>query len=205
MFDTIRADIRHKLRWFYEDAGTAKKLTVLLQPGTIAVVVYRYGSWVYGLRNRVLRTLLAVPYWIASLTVFFATHVLIWPGATIGKGFVLHNFGTSILIGDGVIMGENCIVYQGVNIAHLRHYRGRGRRKGRTSPRIGNNVLLAAGCKVLGDITIGDNAVVGANSLVITSVPANCTVLGVPAKPITRNNRWIAEKLAAAAARETAR
>ena len=108
---------------------------------------------------------------------------------------MIHDFGTNILIGD-VTIGENCIVYQGVNVAHLRHFRGTGRAKGRSAPRIGKNVYLASGCKVLGNVVIGDNVVVGANSVVVTSVPDNYTVFGVPARIIVRNNRWVGEKLA---------
>lgn len=195
MFENVRADIGHKLRWFYPDAGLLKKLFVLLQPGTIAVVNYRYGRWAYGIRYLLLRAPLTVPYWVVSLLVFFTTQIFIWHKARIGKGLVIHNFGCGILLGDATI-GENCIVYQGVNVAQLRHYRGGGRVKARPAPRIGNNVYLAAGSKVLGDVVVGDNVVVGANSVVIASVPDNCTVLGVPAKIVMRNNRWIQEKLA---------
>jgi serine O-acetyltransferase len=198
MFENIRADIAHKRRWYYKDDGWLKQtLGVLIQPGTIAVIVYRYGHWAYRIRYPALRFLCMLPYWVINFGVVSFTQILIWPSAEIGKGFVVHMF-SGILIADAII-GENCIVYQGVNVGHLRHFRGIGRRKGRRPPRVGNNVYLGAGCKILGDVVIGDNVVVGANSLVITSVPDNCTVLGVPARIVSRNNRWIREKATLAA------
>jgi len=83
------------------------------------------------------------------------------------------------------------IVFQNVTVGHLRGQGGR-------PPRIGNNVFLGAGAKVMGDITIGNNVVVGSNSLVMTDVPDNCTVIGVPARIVSKDTSWIEEKLAGA-------
>jgi serine O-acetyltransferase len=192
MFENIRVDIAHKIRWFYEDAGWLKTLVVLLQPGTIAVVAYRYGHWAYGIHNRLLRMLFIVPYWMLCLTVYFVLNLDLaqsgdWQGIGDPQLWVRH-------FDRGCDNRGNCIVYQGVNVAHLRHFRGQGKQKGRRPPRIGNNVYLGSGCKVLGDVVVGNNVVVGANSVVISSVPDNCTVLGVPARIVSRNNRWISEK-----------
>ena len=74
-------------------------------------------------------------------------------------------------------IGHSCTVNQGVSVASVR---------GTGWPTIGNNVYLGAGCKVMGGVTVGDNVVVSANSLVIADVPSNCTVLGVPARIISR-------------------
>lgn len=192
LFENIRADIGHKRRWFYKDAGWWKNLIVLVQPGTLVVIVYRFGHWAHEQKNPILRNLLMLTYWATNLFVVICTQSYIRPETEIGKGLVIHNW-SGVFIANAT-MGENCIVYQGVSIGHLRHFRGLGRSKGRAAPRIGNNVYIASGAKVLGDVVIGDNVVVGANSLVITSLPDNCTVLGVPARIVTRNNRWIAEK-----------
>ncbi|MGH8659084.1 MAG: serine O-acetyltransferase [Gammaproteobacteria bacterium] len=192
LFGNIRADIEHKRSWFYQEAGWWKKLLVLVQPGTLVVIVYRFGHWAYKLKNPILRNLLMLIYWATNLFVVICTQSYIRHETEIGQGLVIHNW-SGVFIANAT-MGENCIVYQGVAVGHLRHFRGPGRSKGRAAPRIGNNVYIASGAKVLGDVVIGDNVVVGANSLVITSVPDNCTVLGVPARIIARNNRWIAEK-----------
>ena len=106
--------------------------------------------------------------------------------AKIGKGFTIHNF-SGIFISEGE-MGENVIVFQGVTIGHLRGQPA--------PPKIGNNVLIAAGAKVLGSVTIGNNVVIGANSVVINDVPDNCTVMGNPARIISRETNWMSEKLA---------
>jgi serine O-acetyltransferase len=193
MLDNIRADIARKKLWYRKDRGLRVNLAVALEPSTIAVIVYRYGSWVHrNAKNPVLRLLLKLPYWLVNLLVVATLHICISPRAEIGKGFVIHMF-SGIFISD-VIMGQNCTVLQGVSVGHLRHFRGKARPKKTTPPRIGNNVFLAAGCKIFGDVVIGNNVVVGANSLVIASVPDNCTVLGVPARIVSRNTRWLTEK-----------
>jgi serine O-acetyltransferase len=195
LFENIRTDIAHKRRWFLQDMGPLTgTLRALLEPGTIAVIVYRYGSWIHkSVRNPVLRVALKLPYWLANVAIVVCTQIYISSRAQIGKGFVIHNWW-AVFISD-VVIGENCVVFQGANVGHIRPYRGIMREKLRPPPRLGNNVYLAAGCKIFGDVVIGNNVVVGANSLVIASVPDNCTVLGVPARIVIRNNRWIKEKL----------
>jgi serine O-acetyltransferase len=123
--------------------------------------------------------------------VVISTQICIASRAEIGKGFVIHNF-SGIFI-DGII-GENCTVYPGVIVGHVRHHRGKGQRKWRPPPRLGNNVYLGAGCKVMGDVVIGNNVVVGLNSVVLASVPDDCTVLGIPARIVSRNTQWLREK-----------
>ncbi|MDY6065922.1 MAG: serine O-acetyltransferase EpsC [Finegoldia sp.] len=105
------------------------------------------------------------------------TGIEIHPGATIGRRcFIDHGMG--IVIGETAIIGDDVTIYHGVtlggveNVARKRH------------PTIGNNVLLGTGCVVLGDITVGDNAKVGANAVVLDDVPANATVVGVPARVV---------------------
>ena len=97
----------------------------------------------------------------------------------IGKGLVVHNYSGIFLLAERI--GENFTANQGVTLGRLR---GRPR-----DAIIGDNVYFGAGAKALGDITIGSNVVVGANSLVLTSVPDDCTVLGVPARIVARNVR----------------
>lgn len=187
MFDNIRADIALKQEWFLKgEGGLVRKLRVWIEPGTLAVVTYRYGFWVRSVRVPVLRGVLLVPYALAKLIVVVVGQIYISSHCPIGKGLVIHNFSGIFLRPER--MGKNCIVFQGVTVGHLRHTKGR-----RSGPSIGDNVFLGAGCKVLGDVTIGNNVVVGANSLVITSVPDDCTMVGVPARAIPTKN-WTREK-----------
>jgi serine O-acetyltransferase len=187
MFENIRADIRTKQRWFLsEKSWFTRNVRIFLEPGTIAVIVYRYGRWVRGLRIPVVKQVLNLFYLLGKAFVVTGFGIYIPVGANIGKGFTIHNF-SGIFICEATI-GTDCIVFQGVTIGHLREQPA--------PPTLGDNVVLAAGAKVLGSVTLGNNVMVGANSVVITSVPDNCTVMGVPAKIVSRQTAWIGEKLA---------
>ena len=105
----------------------------------------------------------------------------IHPGAQIGRGlFIDHGHG--VVIGETAIVGDNVTLYQGVTLG------GNGKEHGKRHPTIGNNVMISAGAKVLGSFEIGDNTKIGAGSVVLSPVPANCTVVGVPGRIVKRNN-----------------
>ncbi len=99
------------------------------------------------------------------------------PAAEIGIGIMLDH-GTSIVIGETAVVGDNCSILQGVTLG------GTGKETGDRHPKIGANVLLSVGAKVLGNIKVGDCSVVGAGSVVLKDVPPRTTVAGVPAKEI---------------------
>jgi serine O-acetyltransferase len=99
------------------------------------------------------------------------------PAARIGIGIMLDH-GTSIVIGETAVVGDNCSILQGVTLG------GTGKETGDRHPKIGDNVLLSVGAKVLGNIKVGDCSVVGAGSVVLKEVPPRTTVAGVPAKEI---------------------
>jgi serine O-acetyltransferase len=186
MFDYIRADIHRKQEWFLkEKSWFVKNIRVFLEPGTIAVIVYRYGRWVQSLKIPVVKQFLNLFYLLGKAFVVLGFGIYIPVNANIGKGFTIHNF-SGIFICEATI-GDNCIVFQNVTIGHLR-----GQPE---PPRLGNNVFIGAGAKVLGSVIIGDNVAIGANSVVINDVPDNCTVLGVPARIISRETNWITDKL----------
>ncbi len=191
LFETLRADLARKKQWYRKDQGSLiSDLAVLLSQGSIALVTFRYGHWAHHkFKNPILKILFKLPYWIVAPLVISLTQIRISVRANIGKGFVIHGF-SGIIIADATI-GENCTVYQQVTIGRGRPYRGDSREKMRPPPRLGNNVFLAAGAKVIGDVVIGDNVVVAPNSVVIASVPSNCTVIGVPAKVAWRDTRWL--------------
>lgn len=183
----IKSDIDLKKNWFLKnDSWMSKNIRVYLEPGTIAVIVYRYGHWVHQINIPLLKIILLVPYLIAWFLVVICFGIYINVHMKVGKGFAIHNFSGIFL--PKTTVGDNFIVFQNVTVGHLRGQAGR-------PPKIGNNVFLGAGAKVMGDITIGNNVVVGANSLVINNVPDGCSVIGVPARIVSRDTDWIQEKL----------
>ena len=111
----------------------------------------------------------------------FFTGIEIHPGAIIGKRlFIDHGMG--VVIGETCEIGDNVTIYQGVTLG------GTGKEKGKRHPTIKDNVLIATGAKVLGSITIGENAKIGAGSVVLQRCPPNSTVVGIPGK--NSNSRW---------------
>lgn len=112
------------------------------------------------------------------------TGIEIHPGAKIGENlFVDHGMG--VVIGETVEIGNNVTLYQGVTLG------GTGKEKGKRHPTLGNNVLIGAGAKVLGPLTVGDNARVASGAVVLENVPANATVVGVPARIVRINGHKV--------------
>jgi serine O-acetyltransferase len=110
----------------------------------------------------------------------FFTGIEIHPGAQIGRRlFIDHGMG--VVIGETAVIGDNVLLYQGVTLG------GTGLAQGKRHPTVENNVVIGAGAKVLGNITIGNNSYIGANAVVIHDVPPNSTVVGVPGR-ITRQD-----------------
>lgn len=120
---------------------------------------------------------------ISQISRFF-TGIEIHPGAQIGKRlFIDHGMG--VVIGETCRIGDNVTIYQGVTLG------GTGKEKGKRHPDIGDNVLIAAGAKVLGNIKINSNVNIGANSVVLNSVPSYSTVVGIPGHIVKQDGRRI--------------
>jgi serine O-acetyltransferase len=164
MFPNLKADLRAA----QEDRKLEKGiLRVLLRMETIAIISYRFGHWTETLRVPVVRQLFLLAAMIFQRCVQVLVGIYISPDAEIGPGLTIHTpFG--IIVGPNKI-GENLTIQSGVVIAA-------GTRG------IGDNVYFGAGAKVMGGAKIGNNVVVAANSLVLTDVPDNMTVIGVPAR-----------------------
>ncbi|AVQ37123.1 serine O-acetyltransferase [Staphylococcus kloosii] len=114
----------------------------------------------------------------------FFTGIEIHPGAEIGKRlFIDHGMG--VVIGETCRIGNNVTIYQGVTLG------GTGKEKGKRHPDIGDNVLIAAGAKVLGNIQIDSDVNIGANSVVLTSVPSYSTVVGIPGHIVKQDGKRI--------------
>ncbi|MFH1061537.1 MAG: serine O-acetyltransferase EpsC [Candidatus Omnitrophota bacterium] len=124
-----------------------------------------------------------IPRWISQFNRWL-TGIEIHPGATIGMGlFIDHGMG--VVIGETAIIGDNVTLYQGVTLG------GTGKEKGKRHPNIGDNVVVGAGAKILGNITIGDNSYVGANAVVLRDVEPNSTVVGVPGRITKQDGKKI--------------
>jgi serine O-acetyltransferase len=116
----------------------------------------------------------------------FSSHISRWltgieihPAAKLGRRFVIDH-GMGVVIGETAEVGDDCYFYHQVTLGVARTSGGK------RHPTVGNNVIIGAGAKVLGPITVGDNARIGANSVVVDPVPADTTVVGVPARPVDR-------------------
>lgn len=150
---------------------------VLTYSGLHAVLAYRISHKLY---TEKLFTLARI---VSQLARFF-TGIEIHPGAKIGKGlFIDHGMG--VVIGETTEIGDNCLLYQGVTLG------GTGKDKGKRHPTLGNNVMVGAGAKVLGPITIGDNVKVAANAVVLNNIPSDCTAVGVPARVVRRKGKRV--------------
>lgn len=110
------------------------------------------------------------------------TGIEIHPGARIGSGLFIDH-GNGVIIGETAVIGNNVTLYQGVTLG------GTGKEQGKRHPTIGDNVMISAGAKVLGSFTIGENSKIGAGSVVLSPVPPNSTVVGVPGRVVRRDNQ----------------
>jgi serine O-acetyltransferase len=116
----------------------------------------------------------------------FITGVEIHPAAQIGRGFFIDH-GMGVVIGETSEIGNYVTLFQGVTLG------GTGKERGKRHPTLGNHVVVGAGAKILGGIRIGDNVKIGANSVILKSVPANSTVIGVPGRIIKADGARLPE------------
>lgn len=147
---------------------------IFLYPGFHALIWHRISHFFYN------NNLFFGARLISQLGRFF-TGIEIHPGAKIGKGlFIDHGMG--IVIGETAEIGDNCTIYHGVTLG------GTGKDIGKRHPTIGNNVLIGAGAKVLGPFKVGDNSMIGANSVVLKEIGPGTTVTGIPGRPVKRED-----------------
>ena len=167
---TLLADFRIV---FERDPAARNWLEVLTcYPGFHALALHRFSHWLWHLG------LPLVPRLISHLARFL-TGIEIHPGATIGKAvFIDHGMG--VVIGETAIVGDYALIYQGVTLG------GTGKEIGKRHPTLGDNVVVGAGAKVLGNIYVGHNVRIGAGSVVLREVPSDCTVVGVPGRVVYR-------------------
>jgi len=159
---------------FERDPAARNWLEVLFcYPGLQALLFHRLCHWLYTIGIPL------IPRLISQLSRFL-TGIEIHPGATIGEGvFIDHGMG--VVIGETAIVGDYALIYQGVTLG------GTGKESGKRHPTLGENVVVGAGAKVLGNIQIGNNVRIGAGSVVLRDVPSDCTVVGVPGRVVYRS------------------
>lgn len=175
MFDLLKEDIKA-----IKDRDPAAKSSLeilLLYPGLKAIRMYRRAHKHY-LKGHSFRAR------YISQKAARKTGIEIHPGATIGRRLVIDH-GTGIVIGETTEIGDDVLIYQGVTLG------GTGKDIGKRHPTIGNRVMISAGSKVLGPITIGDNSRIAAGAVVLKDVPPNSTVVGVPAHVVRQNGKKV--------------
>ena len=163
-----------------DPAATSKLEVALTYSGFHALLMYRLGHWLWKRR---------IPFLPRALSQFarFLTGIEIHPGATIASGlFIDHGMG--VVIGETTEIGNNVTLFQGVTLG------GTGKQRGKRHPTIGRHVVVGAGAKVLGPITVGDYVKIGANSVVLQDVPDHSTVVGIPGRIVRIKDERVADE-----------
>lgn len=161
---------------FARDPAARNRLEVLLTyPGVHALFMHRLAHGLWKRRWRLLAR---------SLAAFsrFWTGIEIHPGACIGQRFFIDH-GMGVVIGETAEIGDDCTLYHGVTLG------GTSWKPGKRHPTLGNGVIVGAGAKVLGPIVVGDQARIGSNAVVVQSVPAGATVVGIPGRVVNKTEQ----------------
>lgn len=175
MFNRLKEDIKCVRE---RDPACHSAIEVmLLYPGFRAVRNHRKAHWFFNHKM----------FFIAraiSQHTSRRTGIEIHPGATIGRRFFIDH-GTGIVIGETTVIGDDVTLYQGVTLG------GTGKDTGKRHPTIGNHVLIGAGAKVLGPLTVGDNTNIASGAVVLDNIPENSTAVGVPARVVRQNGKRV--------------
>lgn len=175
MFTRVKEDIS-----IVYDRDPAARHTLEIHtcyPGVHAVLLHRFNHWCWRIGLK----------WMARLFSHIArwlTGIEIHPGAKIGRRlFIDHGMG--VVIGQTAEIADDCTLYHGVTLG------GTSWKKGKRHPTLENGVVVGAGAKILGPITVGENSLIGSNSVVVRDVPKESTMVGIPAYPVgsTEYNR----------------
>lgn len=177
MFRTINRGItkvKEDIKVIYDNDPAAKNIleVLLCYPGLHALICYR-------LAHRLHKWHIPLIPRVISYIARIFTGIEIHPAAQIGRRFFIDH-GEGVVIGETSIIGDDVLMYQQVTLG------GTGKDTGKRHPTIGNNVILGAGAKILGNIDIGDFVRIGAGSVVIEDVPPHSTVVGIPGRIVQR-------------------
>lgn len=175
LFDAVLADLRAPLE---RDPAARGWLDVVLSyPGFHALVAHRLIHPLYNAGIPIL------PRWLSNVSRFL-TQIEIHPAAKLGCGIFIDH-GSGVVIGETAEIGDGCTIYQGVTLG------GTSLSHGKRHPTLGRNVTVGVNSSVLGAIVLGENAKVGGGSVVVKDVPANATVVGVPARVVMQDGKPI--------------
>jgi serine O-acetyltransferase len=164
LLHSIRRDIEAAKE--RDPAATSTLEVILAYPGFHARQLHRLAHTLHTHRLRLIARFISN---LGRTVIGIEIH----PGAQIGEGlFIDHGMG--VVIGETAVIGDDCHLYQGVTLG------GTSTKRAKRHPTLGNRVVVGAGSKIIGAVTIGDGAKIGAGSVVVTNVPANATVVGVP-------------------------
>lgn len=170
MFKTIKEEIQ--VIFERDPAARSAVETLLTCPGLHAILFHRINHWLWKNKLFLLGRL-------GSYLTRFITGIEIHPGATIGKRFFIDH-GMGVVIGETAEIGDDCSIYHGVTLG------GTTWNKGKRHPTLKNGVIIGAGAKILGPITLGENSRVGSNAVVVKDVPDGATVVGVPGHVVVK-------------------
>ena len=171
MFQKIKSDLAVV---FDRDPAARSYLEILTTyPGVHAILFHRLAHLLWKIKL----------YWVARVVSHLSrllTGIEIHPGAIIGSRFFIDH-GMGVVIGETAIIGDDCTIYHGVTLG------GTSWKQGKRHPTLENKVVIGAGAKVLGPITIGAGAKIGSNAVVVKDIPKNATAVGIPARIVDEN------------------
>lgn len=174
MFKYLREDISCILQ---RDPAARSRFEILTcYPGLHAVGLHRIANFLWQKKF----------YWLARFISHFSrflTGIEIHPGATLGRR-VFIDHGVGVVIGETAVVGNDCTIYQGVTLGGTSLYKGEKRH-----PTLNEGVVVGAGAQILGGFTVGSNARIGSNAVVVKPVPENATAVGNPARIITKSTQ----------------
>jgi serine O-acetyltransferase len=166
MFEKIKSDLSIV---FDRDPAARSYLEIITTyPGVHAILFHRLAHFFWRIKL----------YWVARVTSYLSriiTGIEIHPGAIIGRRFFIDH-GMGVVIGETAIIGDDCTVYHGVTLG------GTSWKQGKRHPTLEDKVVIGAGAKILGPITIGSGAKIGSNAVVVKDIPKNATAVGIPAR-----------------------
>jgi len=174
-------DLKEDIKTIYEKDPAANNILEIIccYPGFQALAFHRIAHKLWCWKIPVL------PRMISNISRFI-TGIEIHPGAQIGKRFFIDH-GMGVVIGETTIIGDDCLIYQGATLG------GTGKEHGKRHPTLKNNIVVGAGAKVLGNIMIGDNARIGAGSVVVSDVPEDSTVVGIPGRIVVQKGEKVSQ------------
>ena len=166
MFEKIKSDLSIV---FDRDPAARSYLEIITTyPGVHAILFHRLAHLFWQIKL----------YWVARVTSYLSriiTGIEIHPGAIIGRRFFIDH-GMGVVIGETAIIGDDCTIYHGVTLG------GTSWKQGKRHPTLEDKVVIGAGAKILGPITIGSGAKIGSNAVVVKDIPKNATAVGIPAR-----------------------